>query len=655
MSTTSGVAAAAAPSAAAASAAAAGSDSKSRAGLPRSTSNPEEDGSLTSGAHSTIWLRTEQEAREVYTPLRSDVSNADVVVVGAGITGLCTAYMASRAGHRVVVLDDGDVASGETGRTSAHLTYGLDVGYHELKGMHGRESARLAAESHQQAINDIEEIVRREAIECDFKRVPGYLISHKVDSKGHVDDKPVLDEAKAVRECDIKAPDLVDRVPDMDFNTGRALRFPDQAQFHATKFITGLAKVLSRRVAPSTSTSTGSAGRASLELKEGECRIFCNSKVTTYTGGKKCTATTAEGFVVHADHVVLATNVPLNMLTVSADSVDPHRTYMIVARIPRNGNYSLVWDTEEPLHYVRKQPDPNDAKSDFLLIGGEDHVVGREKDFEARYAHLEQWARKRWPAMGEVVMKWSGQIEDSNDYLAFIGHNPHDKQNVWISSADSGNGLTYGMIAGRLLTDLIMGNKNPYAKLYDPSRRTVKALGQYAKAMLTAQVQYRRWLQKGDVQDIEELKPCQGAVVRNSLTSLPIAAYRDEHGVLHRKSAVCPHMGAIVTWNSDEKSWDCPAHGSRFTALGDVINGPAKSCLGECGKMHEKEGAGEAAPSSSSSTTTAAAAAAASAQPMPGRRIELDRDDDSKVGGPSSGFKPGVPTGTSQTSSTATK
>jgi Rieske Fe-S protein len=163
------------------------------------------------------------------------------------------------------------------------------------------------------------------------------------------------------------------------------------------------------------------------------------------------------------------------------------------------------------------------------------------------------------------------------DGLAFIGHNPLDAKSIYLATGDCGMGMTHGTIAGMLLTDLILGRENPWATVYDPSRRTLRAAASFASENLNMVAQYTGWVTPGEVKSVEEIPPGSGAVMRRGLRK--VAVYRDPGGALHECSAVCPHLGAIVSWNSQEKTWDCPAHGSRFDATGRVLNGPAVSNL----------------------------------------------------------------------------
>lgn len=270
----------------------------------------------------------------------------------------------------------------------------------------------------------------------------------------------------------------------------------------------------------------------------------------------------------------------------------PYLTYAIGAPVPRGSLVKgLYWDTLDPYHYVRLQSlaseEPNGTRSNFgnddvLIVGGEDHKTGQATDQGERYARLEAWARERFPMMREVRFRWSGQVMETIDGLAFIGRNPMDEPNVFIVTGDSGMGMTHGTIAGILLTDLILNRENPWAALYDPSRKTLRAAGEFAQENLNVARQYTDWLTGGDVSSPVQIQPGTGAVIRSGFTKL--AVYRDPQGELHECSAVCPHLGCIVDWNDAEKTWDCPCHGSRFDRLGQVLNGPANRDLAQVKK-----------------------------------------------------------------------
>jgi Rieske Fe-S protein len=234
----------------------------------------------------------------------------------------------------------------------------------------------------------------------------------------------------------------------------------------------------------------------------------------------------------------------------------------------------LAWDTGDPYHYIRIA---SFGEEDLILVGGEDHQSGQAHDTAERYARLEAWTRARFPMVRDIAFRWGGQIMETVDYLAFTGRNPLDEDNVYIHTGDSGMGLTHGTIAGMLLCDLILGRKNAWAELYDPSRKTVGAVREYTAENLNMARQYADWLTPGEVNSADKIANGSGAVMRRGLHK--VAVYRDAHGALDELSAACPHLGYIVHWNRAENTWDCPCHGSRFDCLGKVINGPANRDL----------------------------------------------------------------------------
>lgn len=483
-------------------------------------------------------------------------THADVCVVGAGIAGITTAYLLAKQGKSVVVLDDGAVGGGQTQRTTAHLSNALDDRYFEIERLHGAEGAKLAAGSHTVAIDRIESIIAEEQIACDFVRLDGYLFLPPGESAELLDR-----ELAAAHRAGLDGVERLPRAPLVCFDTGPCLRFPRQAQFHPLEYLAALAVAIER------------AGG----------RIYTGTHAENIKGGKPARITTSGGRTVTADAVVVATNSPVNDLVAIHTKQAAYMTYAIGAIVPRGAiATALYWDTLDPYHYVRTQPLSSEVGAaeaqDVLIVGGEDHKTGQAPAHADPYARLEAWARERFPMIREVRFRWSGEVMETMDGLAFIGPNPLDHANVFIVTGDSGMGMTHGTIAGILLSDLIFGRENPWTTLYDPSRKTLGALGRFVKENLNVARQYGDWLTSGDVHSPAQIKSGEGAVVRHGLTK--IAVYRDEQGVCHERSAVCTHLGGIVHWNDAEKTWDCPCHGSRFDRLGGVLNGPANRDLG---------------------------------------------------------------------------
>ena len=491
----------------------------------------------------SLWSAT---SKEPAIPVLDKSIDADVCVVGAGIAGMTTAYLLAREGKSVVILDKSQIGSGETAHTSAHLSNVIDAGYREIERLHGAKGARLVGESHTAAIAQIESIISEEKIDCDFERVDGYLFSPYGGSQ-----QKLQEEWQAAKRAGLQVRKLKQSPFDLEF--GPCLRFPRQAQFHPLKYLAGLARAIKRL----------------------DGRLFRGAEAKEIRGGKTVKIHTKGRAIVSAGAVVVATNTPINDLGKIFAKQEAYRTYVIGALVPGGSTpKALYWDTEDPFHYVRLQRTRANGKTqDLLIIGGEDHKTGQAGGIEGRFARLATWGREHFPGIKEIAFRWSGQVTESMDGLAFIGRNPKDDPNVYIVTGDSGAGLTHGTIGGILLRDLIVGRDNPWAALYDPARKTPRAPDTFPRNSPKAGGEYAHWLTPGEANTLQEIKPGMGAVIRRG--SSKIAVSRDGTGKLHQCSAVCTHLGCIVSWNSTERTWDCPCHGSRFAFDGKLLNGPA--------------------------------------------------------------------------------
>ncbi len=480
-----------------------------------------------------------------FGPLRQHVE-ADVCVVGGGVAGLNVAYALAREGRQVVILERENLGSGETGRTTAHLVTALDRGYATLCDVLGVERARLAAESHGRAIDFYAATCAREAIACDFRRLDGYLF------QGDGEPERFASERAAMAEVGLPGIALVAPPGWEGTDKGPCLRIPNQGQLQPLQYVAGLAAAITRL----------------------EGRIYEDTVVTEVHDDH---VVTEGGAVVRAPAIVIATNTPINSRFGIPLRQAAYQTYVIAAvddtpsPVP-----ALYWDVEDPFHYVRSVA--RAGRPNVLLIGGEDHKTGQDEGVSAdgRYARLEAWAHRHFPDLGGIVERWSGEVMESLDGLALIGRLA-PKSNVFVVSGDSGNGFTHAGIAAVLLPDLIVGRASDLTELYDPTRLPLKALPELAREGVNTAAQYAAWLAPSDVSGVDSIPHGGGAVLRRGVSR--VAVHRDERGELHACSAVCPHLGGIVDWNADERTWDCPCHGSRFDAFGRLLHGPANSDL----------------------------------------------------------------------------
>jgi glycine/D-amino acid oxidase-like deaminating enzyme/nitrite reductase/ring-hydroxylating ferredoxin subunit len=473
-------------------------------------------------------------------------AECDVLVVGSGIAGLSTAYELSRAGRSVVVIDRGGIGTGMTARTTAHLATELDDFYSELIKVHGEAGARLHHQSQRAAVDRIEAICRDESIDADFRRLDGYLIPTEA---GPIAD--LQEEYEACRAIGVEV-QWADRAPVPGLDTGRCLRFPDQGRFHPTKYLAGLARAVVARGG----------------------RLFADTAhVSEEETANGVEVETERGAIIRAGAALFATNSPTNNKVAVHSKQEPNRTYVIAGRVPKGSVPDvLLWDTYEAYHYVRLQ-ELSDSE-DLLIVGGEDHRSGEADDMPDRIASLADWTRKRYPSFTNTEFSWSGQVMETIDFMPFSGRNPGNRH-IFIHTGDSGQGITNGVAGSLTVAPLILGEDSPYAALFDPGRKPASStsIGEFVRGQIGAAKNLAEKLGPGELGSIDELNPREGGILRRGMSK--IAVYRDENGTVIERSATCTHLGCVVHWNSFERCWDCPCHGSQFAVDGQVLNGPA--------------------------------------------------------------------------------
>ncbi|KAL1839262.1 hypothetical protein VTJ49DRAFT_1699 [Mycothermus thermophilus] len=550
--------------------------------MATATSNPSQPDPQkfmhTSGAMDPVWVHKQPFDSFPTFPSLSQDLHTDIAIIGSGIAGAHIAYELVKRGHKVVMLEARDVLSGETGRTSAHLTSDLDDGYIEIAKKHGEEGAKTAAEAHSWAVGRVGEIAKELGIECEYRRVKAYTVSqYEVGTKEHDEEvKELKAEAEKQKNLGLESsfdPNLTVRgwTGKPDQRGGQVVA--NQATFHPTRYMAGLLSWLKQQPNFQAYSRTRVIG------------VHEQGVELLGMGHKRVKIDTEAGHTVHAEHAVEATCIPLQKLAIIAE-LEFYRSYCVAVRVPKGSvEDCLLYDAADQYKYARLTA--CDEKDDYLVVGGCDHKVGQEES-TMRFEELEKWTRERFPQAGEVDYRWSGQIIEPVDHVAFIGKN-QGCDRIYVVTGDSGDGLTHGVIAGRLLADEIEGKENEWAGLYSPKRlgSVLKSLPHLVKHDVQINLQYKRFLET-DIKDIEDLAPGCGGVL-NPATSKPLAVYKDPEGKVHKFSALCPHMKGVVCWNHVEKSFDCPVHGSRFSKDGVCVNGPAKMNLSPA----DKEGEGD--------------------------------------------------------------
>jgi glycine/D-amino acid oxidase-like deaminating enzyme/nitrite reductase/ring-hydroxylating ferredoxin subunit len=480
--------------------------------------------------------------------------NVDVVIVGGGITGLSTAYLLLSAGRSVAVLERGRCAETDTGHTTAHLTMVTDTRLNELVERFGRSHAQAVWDAGRAAIDQIERNVNELDIDCSFEGVDGYLHA----PAGDVDPREVESlkkDADLARELGFAA----EFVDDVVLVRAPGVRFADQARFHPRKYLAGLARAVSEKGGQIFEQSTADQ--------------FLTDPLRVEANGRR----------LRCADIVIATHNPIaGVLGTTREDLFQtklalYSSYVVAGRVSRDSvPDALFWDTASPYHYLRIEPQRD---YQVVIFGGDDHKTGQESNTSECYARLERSLVEMLPGVA-LTHRWSGQVIETPDGLPYIGKMA-DHQ--YAATGFGGNGMTFGTLAGIMIADAIQGRQNPWADLFDPARKAIRrGLWDYVKENADYPYYKARGTFEGRNRSLRSIKRGQGAVVDNDGTK--IAAYRRDDGALTLRSAVCTHKGCTVAWNDAERTWDCPCHGSRFTAEGKVISGPAQSPLEEVSK-----------------------------------------------------------------------
>src|SRR5690625_1198002 len=462
----------------------------------------------------------------------------DVAVAGGGITGITTAYLLASKGFTVALLEARELASGTTGNTTAKLTAQHQLIYDELINRYGQEVAKLYYQANMEAIALVKEFTEKHAIDCELEEQEAFVYTQLAEHK-----KEIEKEAAAYQKLGIEG-ELLSDLP-LDINIEAAVMMRNQAQFHPVKYLNGLLNA----------------------FEDMGGHIYEHTMITGVDNEEYVVCKTDQGYQVTSKHVVFATHYP----TYEVDkffpkNLDPESSYAIAIKASKEFPDGMYINSEEPKRTMR--PLYKDGRQ-YILVGGESHATGDRTSTEQRYNEIYKFADEEF-CVEKVINYWSSHDLISSDRLPFIGPIQQDQPNIFVATGFSKWGLTNATIGAELLTDLINGNDNPYKALFS-LQRTIRTLEGQEGQTESSNNDAHKMVNK--VEETEVLQKNQGAVIKVNEKS--VGAYRDQQGELHLLDLSCTHMGCDVEWNDGDATWDCPCHGSRFSAIGEVVEGRA--------------------------------------------------------------------------------
>lgn len=479
------------------------------------------------------------------SPAAEGDATVDVAVLGGGITGIATAYLLKQAGATVAVVEAGRVVKSVTGNTTAKITSLHGLIYDHLVSQFGEERARLYADAQESAKEKIASLVAGLSIDCDFRRASAY--TYTLDK---AEREQIEREVEAAKRSGLPA--SYTEETDLPFGVRAAIRVDNQAQFHPRKYLLALAD----------------------KIPGGGSYVFENTRALNVEDGETCEVRTPGG-TVRAKAVVFATHFPFQDPNIYFAAMYPTRSYVLGCRLNGPAPQGMYVSTGTPHNSVRNNPYDG---GEIVMLGGEHHKTGQGGDTRERYQRLEEWARANFD-VASVEFRWSTQDNNTVDRVPFIGKLSMGSERLYVGTGFAGWGMTNSHVSAMLLTDMILGRENPWAELFDPSRfKPVTAARDFIRENMNVAKEFMG--DRASVPELDDLAkiPLGGGEVVG-WKGEKVAVYKDEGGTVHACSALCTHMGCLVHWNSAERSWDCPCHGSRFDHDGKVIQGPANEDL----------------------------------------------------------------------------
>ena len=492
----------------------------------------------------SFWL--ENFKNKTYSSLDKNLK-IDVCIIGGGLTGISCGYYLAKNNLKVCILEKDKIMEKTSGHTTAKITAHHGLIYKYLYDSYGKDTAKKYLESNQEAITNIKNIIDTENIDCDFEFQNNYI--YTTDANGI---KKIKDEIKILEKLDYNAR-FLNKISLPVSDVKAAVEFHHQAQFNPIKYAEGLSEYIT--------THNG--------------LIFENSKVMKMKKVKNEYNVYTANNVVNAKYVIIATQYPIINF--------PGFHFL---KMYSEASYLIAVETNSPLFkgmYIDDNPPSYSFKSAvykgkrILLVGGFNHKRGSKIDVTNSYNYLEQKAKELYPD-SKVLYKWNSHDSISLDKIPYIGEFSNLYPNVYVATGFKKWGITTSNVAANIITDKILGKENQYEDIYTPLRlRPIKNRKEFTNMLKESS--HSLLFNKLDLPAAKpnDINPGEGKIVNDN--GLKIGIYKDENGKEYKIVPKCMHLGCELSWNSLDKTWDCPCHGSRYTYEGKLIYGPSKKNL----------------------------------------------------------------------------
>lgn len=465
----------------------------------------------------------------------------DVLIVGGGITGITSAYLLSKAGKKVTLIDGSEILNGTTGHTTAKITSQHGAIYDQLISKHGEEKSRLYYEANQEGMELIKTLIQEHSIDCGLTPQDAYLYADTDEGINKV-----KKELEAYERLGIPS-EYVDNIP-LGIPCKAALIMKGQAQFHPLKYL--------KELIPSIQNAGGEIYERTTAMKIDEDNSGLKVQLEN-------------GHQIKSKQIIVASHYPFNdEMGLYFARMHVSRSYVLGIKVKQEYPGGMYYSADSPSRSLRYTVDESGGQ--LILVSGNSHKTGQGESMIHHYEDLQDYSLKHFE-VEDIPYRWSAQDIVTPDYLPYVGPVTTGHPNVQIATGFRKWGMTNGTISAKIMTDRFLQKENRYAQLYDPNR-----LGDIA-TIIKDNVDVAKHMIKGKFAPVhqtpEDLKNDEGAIIK--VNGERTGCYRDKEGLLHMVDSTCTHMGCEVAWNSGERTWDCPCHGSRYSISGEVLEGPA--------------------------------------------------------------------------------